>query len=367
VTTRVRAAVLRAAGTPLSIEAITLPDPGPQQVRVRLIATGVCHSDLSLARGTLTHSTPVVLGHEGCGRVVEVGAAVRSVTVGDAVLLNWAPACRSCWWCEHGEPFLCAHADSAGAQAYASLDDGAAVYPGLGVAAFATETLVAEAACIRIPDDVDLEEAALLGCAVLTGVGAVSHAAGVNAGESVVVIGLGGVGLCAVQGARIAGADPIIAVDGAAGKADLARSLGATEVLLPSADLGKRVRALTHGRGADHAIECVGLAETIRSAWSVTRRGGRATIVGLGSRSDTVTFNALEVAHFARTLRGSMYGNSDPAADVPVLLDHVRAGRLDLGALVTRRLTLDDIEDAFADMIAGHGARSLIVFEENRS
>jgi S-(hydroxymethyl)glutathione dehydrogenase / alcohol dehydrogenase len=367
VTTRVRAAVLRATGTPLRVEEVTLPDPGANQVRVRLIATGVCHSDLSLARGTLTHSTPVVLGHEGCGRIVEVGSAVRDLSPGDVVLLNWAPACRACWWCDRGEPFLCAHADRAGAQAYGNLDDGTPVYPGLGVAAFSTETVVAEAACIRIPDDVNLEEAALLGCAVLTGVGAVNHAAGVRAGESVVVIGLGGVGLCAVQGARIAGADPIVAVDGAAGKADLARSLGATDFLLPDADLGKRVRALTQGRGADHAIECVGLAETIRSAWSVTRRGGRATIVGLGSRSDTLTFNALEVAYFARTLRGSMYGNSDPAADVPVLLDHVRAGRLDLGALVTRRLTLDDIEDAFADMIAGHGARSLIVFEESNS
>jgi S-(hydroxymethyl)glutathione dehydrogenase/alcohol dehydrogenase len=366
VTTPVRAAVLRAAGTPLRVEEITLPDPGPTQVRIRLIATGVCHSDLSLARGTLTHNTPVVLGHEGCGRVVEVGSAVQDIRTGDAVLFNWAPACRACWWCEHGEPFLCAHAGQEGAQAYARLEDGTAVYPGLGVAAFATETVVAEAACIRIPDDIDLEEAALLGCAVLTGLGAVSHAAGVKAGESVVVIGLGGVGLCAVQGARIAGAEPIIAVDGAAAKEELARSLGATDVLVPGADLGKRVRTLTGGRGADHAIECVGTAETIRSAWSVTRRGGHATIVGLGSKADTLTFNALEVAHFARTLRGSMYGNADPAVDVPVLIDHVRAGRLDLGALVTRRLALDDVEDAFADMIAGQGARSLIVFEENR-
>jgi S-(hydroxymethyl)glutathione dehydrogenase/alcohol dehydrogenase len=361
----VRAAVLRAPGTPLRVEEIALPDPGPTQVRIRLIATGVCHSDLSLARGTLTHSTPVVLGHEGCGRVVEVGSDVRDIRPGDAVLLNWAPSCRACWWCEHGEPFLCARAGEAGAHAYASLDDGTAVYAGLGVAAFATETVVAEAACIRIPDDIDLEEAALLGCAVLTGVGAVSHAAGVKAGESVAVIGLGGVGLCAVQGARIAGADPIIAVDGATTKAELARSLGASDVLIPGADLGKRVRDLTGGRGVDHAIECVGTAATIRSAWSVTRRGGQATIVGLGSKADTLSFNALEVAHFARTLRGSLYGNADPTVDVPVLIDHVRAGRLDLGALVTRRLALDDVEGAFADMIAGQGARSLIVFEEN--
>lgn len=362
-TTGVAAAVLREPGSPVRIEGITLPDPGPGQVRVGLIATGVCHSDLSLARGTLAQKTPAVLGHEGCGRVLETGPGVTALHVGDVVVLNWSPACRSCWWCLNGEPFLCAHAADGGATAYAHLDDGTAVFPGLGVGAFASQTVVAERACIRIPDDVDLEEAALLGCAVLTGVGAVVHAAAVRAGESVVVIGLGGVGLCAVQGARIAGADPIIVVDGSPEKAGLARSLGATHSLEPGPDLGKQVRALTGGRGADHAIECVGRAETIRTAWGLTRRGGHATIVGLGATTDTLTFNALEIAHFARTLRGSMYGNCDPVADIPVLLDHVRSGRLDLAALVTRRITLAGVEDAFATMSAGQGVRSLIVFK----
>ncbi|HSP65175.1 MAG TPA: Zn-dependent alcohol dehydrogenase [Candidatus Deferrimicrobium sp.] len=359
----VRAAVLRDVGAPLRVEEITLDEPGPGQVRVRMVATGVCHSDLSLARGTLAQPVPAVLGHEGAGRVVSVGDGVTTVGEGDTVLLNWAPPCRRCWWCEHGEPYLCAHSGDAAAVPYARLSDGTPLFGALGVAAFATETVVAESACIPVPGGVDLVEAALLGCAVLTGVGAVVHAAHVTAGDSVAVIGLGGVGLCAVQGARIAGAEMIIAVDSSAEKADLARRLGATDVLEAGDDLGRRIRALTGGRGVDHAIECVGRAQTIRTAWSVTRRGGQATVVGLGARDDTLSFNALEVAHFGRSLRGCMYGNADPAVDIPVLLDHVREGRLDLGALVSNRVGLDDVEAAFAEMAAGRGARTLIVFE----
>jgi S-(hydroxymethyl)glutathione dehydrogenase/alcohol dehydrogenase len=293
---------------------------------------------------------------------VEVGDQVRSVGVGDTVLLNWAPACRACWWCEHGEPFLCANAGNAGAQPYAELDDGTPVYPGLGVAAFATQTLVEEHACIVIPADVDREVAALLGCAVITGVGAVRHAAGVRAGDSVVVIGLGGVGLSAVQGARLAGAAPIIAVDGAVEKRELALRVGATDALEPGPELSRAVRALTGGRGADHAIECVGRAETIRTALSVTRRGGHATVVGLGSKTEAVSLTAFEVAWFARTLQGSMYGSADPAVDIPELVEQVRDGRLSLDAMITRRIVLDDVEDAFADMSSGRGARSLVVF-----
>jgi S-(hydroxymethyl)glutathione dehydrogenase/alcohol dehydrogenase len=363
----VHAAVLRDIGAPLTVEEIVLAEPGPGQVRVRMVATGVCHSDLSLARGTLTQPVPAVLGHEGSGRVVSVGDGVTELHEGDPVLLNWAPPCRRCWWCEHGEPYLCAHSGDAAAVPYAQLTDGTPLYGALGVAAFATETVVAEAACIRVPDDVDLVEAALLGCAVLTGVGAVVHAAAVQPGDSVAVIGLGGVGLCAVQGARLAGAAPIVAVDSVAARGELAMRLGATDVLEPGDDLGKRIRALTGGRGVDHAIECVGRAQTIRTAWSITRRGGRATVVGLGAKTDTLTFNALEVAHFARTLRGCMYGNADPAADIPLLLDHVRAGRLDLATLVSSRVGLGDLEPALEDMVAGRGARTLVVFEGDRA
>jgi S-(hydroxymethyl)glutathione dehydrogenase/alcohol dehydrogenase len=285
----VEAAVLREIGGVPQLEEIDLNPPGPGQVRIRLAATGVCHSDLSLAGGTLKHAAPVVLGHEGAGHVVEVGEGVWGLEVGDPVVLNWAPACRSCWYCEHGEPYLCERAGTAWQRPHAHLADGIPAYPGLGVGGFATETVVDETACIALPDDVPLVEAALLGCAVLTGVGAVRHAAKVRAGDAVLVVGLGGVGLCAVQGARIAGAARVIGVDPSPEKAELALSLGATDVLEPGPDLAKRVRALCDGRGADHAIECVGRADTTRAAWSSTRRGGHTTVVGIGGADQQVS------------------------------------------------------------------------------
>ena len=361
--TAAQAAVLRETGGELRVEEVELSDPGPGQVRVRLAATGVCHSDLSLATGVLAHPMPVVLGHEGAGRVVAVGDGVEEYRVGDPVVLNWTPPCRECWFCTHGEPYLCPHADDAQRAPYGKLPDASPVYPGLGTAAFATETVVGANACIPLPEDVPLEQAALLGCAVLTGAGAVFNAARVRAGESVVVFGLGGIGLCAVQAARIAGAESIIVVDPSTEKFDLARRLGATEALEPSSDLAKRIRKLTGGRGADHAFECVGRAETIRAAWSATRRGGQATVVGLGAATDELTFNALEVGYFARTLRGCMYGSTDPKIAVPELLEHYRAGELDLDSLVSQRISLSDVGASFDEMQAGRGVRSLIVFD----
>jgi S-(hydroxymethyl)glutathione dehydrogenase/alcohol dehydrogenase len=362
--TTVRAAVLREIGAPVRVEEIVLADPGPGQVRVSMAATGVCHSDLSLARGTLPHRAPVVLGHEGAGRVVALGDGVQGLREGDPVVLSWIPPCRECWFCGHAEPYLCARAGDATLRPYATLADGTPAYPGLGTAAFATQTVVGANTCQRLPDDVPLVEAALLGCAALTGVGAVLNAARVRPGESVVVFGLGGVGLCAVQGARIAGASEIIAVDPAPGKAELATRLGATHVLRPTPELVRLVRELTGGRGADHAVECVGRSETIREAYSVTRRGGRVTVVGLGSRDDPVGFNALELAYSGRTLAGCMYGNCDPATDIPLLVGFLRTGRLDLGSLVSGHITLDEVELAFADMSAGRAARSVIIFDD---
>ena len=358
----VDALVQRSVDGAARVEPITLNGVDPDQVRVRLSAAGVCHSDLSLANGTLRQRFPAVLGHEGAGTVVEVGPEVAGLAVGDRVVLNWAPPCRSCWFCRAGEPYLCVNADAASALPYAITVDDEPVYPGLGTGAFATETVVGAHACIPLPADIPLAEAALLGCAVLTGVGAVLNSARVRAGESVAVIGLGGVGLAALQGARIAGAAEVIAVDPAPAKADLALRLGATHVLRPSSSLSKEVRAVTGGRGADHAIECVGRAETIRAAWSITRRGGRATILGLGSSTEHVSFSALEVAYFARTLAGCMYGSTDPSVDVPRLLEYYRAGRLDLSGLVTDHIALPEVDAAFDRMRTGTGARTLIHF-----
>ncbi len=358
----VHGAVLYEVGGVPDIRELILIPPGPGQVRVKLEATGVCHSDLSLARGTMSHSFPVVLGHEGAGRIVETGEGVTGLKIGDPVVLNWAPPCRACWFCEHGEPYLCQNAARAWTRPYAFAADDTAIYPGLGVGGFATETVVDEIACVPLPDDIPLAEAALLGCAVLTGVGAIRNAAQVRPGESVVIFGLGGVGLSAVQGARIAGAGRIITVDPAPDKGELALGLGATDVLTPGPEVAKRVRALCDGRGADHAIECVGRADTIRTAWSSTRRGGQTTVVGMGATTDQVSFNALEIAHFARTLRGCVYGSTDPTRDIGFLIDCYRAGSLDLRAMVSSEIGLDEVGMAFDRMAAGAGARTVVTF-----
>ncbi|MER6559658.1 Zn-dependent alcohol dehydrogenase [Streptomyces sp. NPDC001027] len=358
----VRAAVLPAVGAPLEIVGIDLPEPGPGQVRVRLAAAGVCHSDLSLSNGTMRVTVPAVLGHEGAGTVVSVGEGVAGVAPGDRVVLNWAPSCGSCHACGLGEVWLCANALNGSADVYARTADGRELHPGLNVAAFAEETVVRESCLLPLPDGVPLADAALLGCAVLTGYGAVHHSARVRAGDTVAVFGVGGVGLAALQAARIAGAATIVAVDVSPEKEGLARAAGATEYVVASADTAREIRALTGKQGVDAAVECVGRAVAIRTAWESTRRGGRTTVVGIGGKDQQVTFNALELFHWGRTLSGCVYGNSDPAKDLPVLGDHVRAGRLDLGALVTQRIALEDIPGAFDDMLAGKGGRALVVF-----
>jgi S-(hydroxymethyl)glutathione dehydrogenase/alcohol dehydrogenase len=358
----VRAVVLPAVGAPLEITEISLPEPGPGQVRVRLAAAGVCHSDLSLSNGTMRVSVPAVLGHEGAGTVVSVGDDVTHVAPGDGVVLNWAPSCGSCHACTIGEVWLCDDALAGSSRVHATAPDGTGLHTGLNVGAFAEETVVDAKCVLPVPDGVPLTDAALLGCAVLTGYGAVHNAARVREGESVVVFGVGGVGLATLQSARIAGAGPVIAVDVSPEKEELARRAGATEYVVASDTTAREIRALTGKRGADVAIECVGRAATIRAAWDSTRRGGRAVVVGIGGKDQKVTFHALELFHWGRTLSGCVYGNSDPAADLPVLADHIRAGRLDVSALVTERIALDGIPAAFENMLAGKGGRALVVF-----
>ncbi|MFF9161210.1 Zn-dependent alcohol dehydrogenase [Streptomyces longwoodensis] len=358
----VRAAVLPAIGAPLDVTGIELPAPGPGRVRVRLAAAGVCHSDLSLANGTLKVPVPAVLGHEGAGTVVAVGEGVTGFAPGDGVVLNWAPSCGRCHACGLGEVWLCADALSGAADVYARTVDGTDLHPGLNVAAFAEETVVPVSCLLPLPEGIPLTDAALLGCAVLTGYGAVHHSARVREGETVAVFGVGGVGLAALQAARIAGASKIVAVDVSPEKEELARAAGATDYLVASSDTAREIRALTGRQGVDVAVECVGRAVTIRTAWESTRRGGRTTVVGIGGTDQQVTFNALELFHWGRTLSGCVYGNSDPAADLPVLATHIREGRLDLASLVTERITLDDIPTAFDHMLAGKGGRALVVF-----
>ncbi|MGP3771226.1 Zn-dependent alcohol dehydrogenase [Streptomyces sp. SDT5-1] len=359
----VRAAVLPAVGSPLEIADIELPDPGPGQVRVELAAAGVCHSDLSLTNGTMRVPVPAVLGHEGAGTVVSVGEGVTHVAPGDGVVLNWAPSCGACHACALGEVWLCANALTGAGDIHARrASDGSDLHPGLNVAAFAEETVVAANCVLPVPDGVPLTDAALLGCAVLTGYGAVHHSARVREGETVAVYGVGGVGLATLQAARIAGASKIVAVDVSPEKEALARAAGATDYVVASETTAREIRGLTDKQGVDVAVECVGRAVTIRTAWESTRRGGRTTVVGIGGKDQQVTFNALEIFHWGRTLSGCVYGNCDPAEDLPVLAEHIRAGRLDLSTLVTERIALDGIPAAFDNMVAGKGGRALVVF-----
>ncbi len=360
----VRALVVRDSTAAPSVEEIRLPEVGPGQVRVAVRAAGVCHSDLSLLNGTLRPSHPLVLGHEAAGEVVEVGSDDVGVRVGQHVALNWQPPCRECWWCTHGEPWLCATSSGVATLENGSTLDGVPVHMALGVGAFAEQIVVPSAAVVPVPAALAWEAAALLGCSVLTGTGAVRNTARVAAGDSVLVIGLGGVGLTVVAAARAAGADPVIAVDVSESKKSLAASAGATDFLVADDALSRSVRSLTGGRGADHAFECVGRASTIRAAWRATRRGGQVTVVGVGRHDDMVSLSALDIFSSARTLRSSVYGSSDPDREIPALADDVLSGALSLDHLITDRIALDGVPAAFDRMTRGEGARSVVRFQD---
>jgi S-(hydroxymethyl)glutathione dehydrogenase/alcohol dehydrogenase len=357
----VRALVSRGVGEPLVVEDINLPGLGPDGVRVKIRAAGVCHSDLSMVNGTLAPGFPLVLGHEAAGVVVAAGAGVTHVSAGDEVVLNWSPACRRCWHCTHGQPWLCETA-AGPAKPGGTTADGTPVNLTLGLGALAEEVVVPANAVVRIPTGVPADAAALLGCAVLTGTGAVRNTAAVREGESVLVIGLGGVGLSVVLAARAAGAGPVIAVDVSEAKRPLARAVGATDYLVSDDRLAKSVRGLTEGRGVDHAFECVGRSATIQAAWRATRRGGQVTVVGMGRRDDMVSLGALDIFHSAKVLRSSVYGAADPDRDVPVLAASVLDGSLDLGPLITDRIDLDGSPAAFERMAGGQGGRSVVLF-----
>ncbi|GIJ19139.1 alcohol dehydrogenase [Micromonospora gifhornensis] len=354
--------VARAAGTPPRVEQVDLPDIDTGQVRVAIRAAGVCHSDLSMVDGTIAAPYPLLLGHEAAGVVVEIGDGVDRVAVGDHVVLNWAPPCRACWSCTHGEPWLCEHTGTPATDAGHTLD-GEPLHVTLGLGALAEQVVVPQHAMVVVPADLPFPTAALLGCAVLTGVGAIRRTADVRPGDSVAVIGLGGVGLSAVAAARAAGAATVIAVDVSPAKADLARAAGATDFLLADDTLSRAVRTLTGGRGVDHAVECVGRAATIRTAWRATRRGGQVIVVGMGGKDDIVGLSALEIFHSARTLRSSVYGSSDPDRDLPELARAVLDGSFDLDFLVSDRVSLDEAPEALARMARGEGARTVVLFD----
>lgn len=356
----VKALVVLESGAEPQVVDVLLPALGQRDVRIGITAAGVCHSDLSMVNGTITPKFPVVLGHEASGTVLEVGDQVHDLELGTRVVLNWAAPCRTCWFCLNAEPWLCCAVEGVVSRPGGTLVDGTPIHVALGVGAFAEQTVVPRSSVVLLPDGIEADIGAVMGCAVLTGMGAVRNTADLRSGQSVVVFGLGGIGLSAIAGAKLAGATTIIAVDISHAKAELATALGATDFLISDATVPKSVRKLTGGRGADHALECVGKAATIRAAWSSVRRGGKCTVVGVGRVSDEVTFNAMEIYHFSRTLTSSVFGSCDPERDIPVLSDHVRSGTVDLGRLISHRTDLHGVPEAFARMQAGEGARTLV-------
>jgi S-(hydroxymethyl)glutathione dehydrogenase / alcohol dehydrogenase len=364
-----KAAVCHELNRPLRVETVSLDAPGPGEVSVRLAASGVCHSDLSALSGLLPVKLPAVLGHEGAGTVEEVGAGVSHLAPGDRVVLSWVTPCGSCFYCRNGQPNLCELGERIN-RLHRMPDgttrlrlDGAELQAISALGTFAERAVVPAGAAVRLPEDVPLDRAALIGCAVMTGVGAVVNTARVRPGSQVAVFGAGGVGLNVIQGAVLAGAERVVAVDVNAQKLGLAETFGATHLVDASrGDPVPAVRELTAGRGADYAFEAIGRKDTIEQAYAATRRGGTCVVVGMGSRSESVSLNAFFLPIQEKRLLGCWYGSADVHRDFPRLIALCRAGRLKLDPLVTRTYALDEVNEAFAALADGRNARGLVLF-----
>ena len=360
-----RAAVIRGSGVK-EVELrddVTTVGPDPAEVKVRIKATGVCHSDLSVLSGTLPNNFPAVIGHEAAGEVVEVGDQVTAVAPGDRVVICWTPSCGLCADCVAGRPFLCVKYIIEGfTKPRFRLGDGTPAFGMAGCGTWAEEMVVPWEACIQVAADVPYECAALLGCGIATGVGAAINTAGVRPGTNVAVVGCGGVGLSVIQGAKAAGAAAILAIDPLESKHEIAKKFGATHTATPEqAEDAKNL--ITGGLGFDYGFEVVGRSATIRAAWNLTRRGGDVIVVGAGANDDTVEFNAFELLFDGKNLRASLYGSSDLRRDVPRFVDLWRGGRLDLEGLITRRIRFEDLNDAITTLERGDAIRQVVVFD----
>ena len=359
-----RAAVLEEVGKPLFVTDVDLAPPQRGEVRVKIGATGVCHSDLSLQNGTLPWPLPSVLGHEGAGIVAEVGQDVRSVSVGDQVVISWVPTCGGCFFCSHDQAHLCSKYRTL----LGRMDDGKSrlsrggteLWHGINAATFAEEAVLREQSVVKIPNDVPADIAALIGCGVLTGVFAAINTAGVRAGERVAVIGCGGVGLNVVQGARITGATTIIAIDPIGSKRDAALRFGATHVCAPD-EADALCLSLTDGIRPDAVFEVVGRANLQRMAFDLVRPGGRAVMVGAAPFTEAPAFPAAGFLFMEKKVLGCYYGSCNPRRDVPKIVQMWRAGSLNLEDLVSQTLPLEGVNDAFAAIEAGTAIRTVLV------
>ncbi len=365
---KIQAAVLSRANTPLHLENLTLDDPESGEVLVRIVASGVCHSDYHLISGATKHPLPAVLGHEGAGIVEVVGMGVTRVQPGDHIVLNWAPDCGHCFYCERGKPNLCETFTGpiwAGVMLNGTPRlhlDGQNVYHYCGLATFGQYAVMPQESCIPIRRDVSLKVAALVGCAVATGVGAAMYTAQVRPGDSVVVIGCGGVGLNVLQGAALCGAQTIIAVDNNPAKMPLARQFGATHTLIANERVLDAIRDLTGGRGADHAFEAIGIPAVQEMSLDLIRPGGTLVLAGLAPMGSATNFPSAVITRQEKVVKGSYYGSVSARRDFPLLLDLYMAGRLKLDELISQEYPLSQINVAFDKMLSGEVARGVIVF-----
>ncbi|WP_440572248.1 S-(hydroxymethyl)mycothiol dehydrogenase [Streptomyces sp. KR2] len=356
----VRGVIARAKGEPVELTTIVVPDPGPGEAVVDIQACGVCHTDLHYREGGINDDFPFLLGHEAAGVVESVGEGVTEVAPGDYVILNWRAVCGQCRACKRGRPQYCF--DTHNAKQKMTLLDGTELTPALGIGAFADKTLVAAGQCTKVDPAASPAAAGLLGCGVMAGIGAAINTGNVGRGDSVAVIGCGGVGDASVAGARLAGARRIIAVDIDDRKLEKARSVGATHTVNSrEADPVEAIRELTDGFGADVVIEAVGRPETYRQAFYARDLAGTVVLVGVPTPEMHIELPLLDVFGRGGALKSSWYGDCLPSRDFPMLIDLYLQGRLDLDAFVTETVGLDDVEEAFARMHGGDVLRSVVV------
>lgn len=365
---KIRAALLRRPGDRMEIVTLDLAPPRSGEVRVRMVAAGVCHSDWHLVTGDTKHPLPVVLGHEGAGVVDEVGPDVEGIAVGDHVALSWAPSCGECFYCGIGRPNLCGTYVGP-IWAGTMLDgetrlsfEGAPVYHYCSLACFAEYAVVPAVSCVVVPPSLPLEIAAVIGCAVTTGVGSVLNTAEVQPGQSVVVFGAGGVGLSTVMGAHLAGAHPIIAVDPIESRRQAALDLGASHALEPGPDVVAKIRSLTGERGADYAFEAVGIPALQEQSLTAIRPGGTAVFSGLSPMGSATNLPGAILVREEKTVKGSYYGTANPPVDFLRYAELSQNGQLPLDRLITRSYPLEEINEAFEDMLTGRTRRGIIRF-----
>jgi S-(hydroxymethyl)mycothiol dehydrogenase len=357
----VRGVVARGKGAPVSVETIIVPDPGPGEALVKVQACGVCHTDLHYREGGINDEFPFLLGHEAAGIVEAVGDGVTEVAPGDFVVLNWRAVCGQCRACLRGRPWYCFNTHNA--RQKMTLADGTELSPALGIGAFAEKTLVAAGQCTKVDPSASPAAVGLLGCGVMAGLGAAINTGAVGRGDTVAVIGCGGVGTAAIAGARLAGASKIIAVDIDGRKLERVRALGATDVVNASgSDPVETIRELTGGFGADVVIDAVGRPETYKQAFYARDLAGTVVLVGVPTPEMTLELPLLDVFGRGGSLKSSWYGDCLPSRDFPMLVELYQQGRLDLDAFVTEKIALDDVEKAFEKMHHGDVLRSVVIF-----